>query len=164
MSDNAQVGHFNRLSIRSGREERIAHRRHGPPPSVIWVAVVQLLGSLPLLYFCGINLWGAAFITHEITHSPLLLVVLGLPFLFSLIAVVTSVGILRLTEWARRATLCLASFPICSCALFLILHHPQPYDILRPIAEILMGILAAISIWWWALFTRNSVRSQFGRN
>src|ERR1700688_281002 len=30
----------------------------GPPPSVITVAAVQFLGSLPFLYVCGIALWG----------------------------------------------------------------------------------------------------------
>ena len=93
-----------------------------------------------------------------------MLVVLGLPFLFSLVAVVTAVGLLRLREWARRTTLWLATLPLAGCALFLILYHPSPYDILRPIAKILLWILAAISIWWWVLVTRSSVRSQFRRD
>ena len=133
----------------------------GWPPSVVAVAVVQVIGSLPILYFCGINLWGDAWVTHELWSSPIGLLVLGLPFLFSLVAVVTAVGLLRLRGWARRATLWLATLPLAGCALFLILYSSRPYDILRPIAKILIWILAAISIWWWVLFTRSSVRSRF---
>jgi hypothetical protein len=95
------------------------------PPSVFTVAVVQFVGSLPFLYFCGINLWGVVRFTHEFEHSPMLLVVFGLPFLFSLIALVTSVGLFRLCEWARRTTLCLATVPVAGCAIFLILHQPN---------------------------------------
>jgi hypothetical protein len=126
--------------------------------------VVQVIGSLSILYFCGINLWGAGWVTHAVWSSQILLLVLGLPFLFSLVAVVTAVGLLGLREWARRATLWLATLPLAGCAVFLVLYPSQPYDILRPIAKILLGILAAISIWWWVLFTRNSVRSQFRRD
>ena len=142
---------------------------HGPPPSVISVAVVQLLGSLPLLYFCGINLWGAALITHEVTHSPFLLVVLGLPFVFSLVAVVSSIGLLWRREWARIATLGLATFPVCACAFFLILHRSHdvygaPFavrDVSPLVGKILLAILIPTSIWWWVLLTCDTVRSQF---
>jgi hypothetical protein len=144
----------------------------GPPPSVFTVAVVQFFGSLPFLYFCGINLWGVVRVTHEYKHSPMLVVVFGLPILFSVIALVTSVGLLRLCEWARRTTLCLATLPVAGCALFLILHHPRdsygtPFavrDVSRVIAKVLLLILTPISIWWWVLFTRNTVRSQFRRH
>jgi hypothetical protein len=136
----------------------------GPPPSVTAAAVVQFIGSLPILYVCGISLWGTVWVTHELASSPILLVLLGFPFLFSLVAVVASVGLLRLREWARRTTLWLATLPLSGCALFLILYHPDPFDIVLPIARISLGVLAAISTWWWVLFTLNSVRSQFRRD
>ena len=104
---------------------------HGPPPSIVAVAAVQFLGSLPFLYVCGTTLWGAVWVTHELANSPMLIVVLGLPILFSLIAVVTSIGLLRLREWARRATLYLATLPVSGCAFFLILYHPR--DVYRAI-------------------------------
>jgi hypothetical protein len=145
---------------------------YGPPPSILAVAAVQFLGSLPFLYLCGISLWGAVWVTHEIANSPMLIVVLGLSFLFSLMAVVTSIGLLRLREWARRATLSLATLPVFGCALFLILYHPRdvygaPFavrDISHLVGKVLLAILIPVSIWWWVLFTRNKVRSQFRRD
>jgi hypothetical protein len=143
---------------------------HGPPPSIVAAAAVQFLGSLPFLYVCGIALWGTIWVSHELANAPtLVIVVLGLPFLFSLTAVVTSIGLLGRREWARRATLYLATLPVSACALFLILYHPQnvygaPFavrDITHPVGKILLAILIPVSIWWWVLFTRNPVRSQF---
>src|ERR1700674_4556697 len=93
-------------------------------PSVLTVAVIQFFGSLPFLYFCGINLWGVVWVTHEYKHSPILLPVFGLPVLFGCIALVTSVGLLRPSEWARRPPLCLAPWHVAGCAVFLILHKP----------------------------------------
>ena len=66
----------------------------GLPASVIAVAAVQFLGSLPFLYVCGIALWGTVWVTHDLKDWPMLVVILGLPFLFSLVAVVTSIGLL----------------------------------------------------------------------
>ncbi len=94
-------------------------------------------------------------------------VVYGAAFLFSLAGIVASVGLLWLREWARKTTLWLATLPLLWCALFLILYDsklPKSYDIVRPIVETLLGILAPISIWWWVLFTRGYVRSQFRRD
>jgi hypothetical protein len=111
-------------------------------------------------------------VTYEFEHSPMLFVVFGFPFLFSVIALVTSVGLFRLCEWARRMILRLATLPVAGSALFLILHHPQdsygtPFavrDVSRVIAKVLLLILIPISIWWWVLFTHNTVRSQFRRH
>jgi hypothetical protein len=90
-----------------------------------------------------------------------ILIFLGLPFLCSLVAVASSIGLLRLRGWARTMTLCLATLPVASCVLDLIFDHsPGEWEIL-PVAKILLAILAPVSIWWWALFTRLSVRSQF---
>ena len=143
--------------------------RHGPPPSIVVVAVVQILGSVPFLYVCGIGLWGTIWTTHDFAKWRLLVVVMGLPFLFSCVAVVTSIGLLRLREWARRVTLYLATLPVSGCALFLILYHPQdaygaPFavrDITHVVGKVLLAIWIPVSIWWWVLFTRDSVRSQF---
>jgi hypothetical protein len=86
---------------------------------------------------------------------------LGLPFLFSLVAAASSIGLLRLREWARTMTLCLVTLSVFSCVLELILNHKTGEIEIIPIDKILLAILAPVSIWWWALFTRPSVRSQF---
>jgi hypothetical protein len=90
-----------------------------------------------------------------------ILIFLVLPFLFSLVAVASSIGLLRLRGWARTMTLCLATLPVASCVLDLIFDHPPGQWEIIPVAKILFAILAPVSIWWWALFTRPSVRSQF---
>ena len=139
------------------------------PASIVAVAAVEFLGSLPFLYLCGIALWGTLWVTHDLKDWPMSIVIFGLPFLFSLIAVVTSIGLLWRREWARITTLGLATFPVCACALFLILHHPHdvygtPFavrDVSRLIGKILLAILIPAGIWWWVLLTRNAVRSQF---
>jgi hypothetical protein len=149
-------------------------RDRGPSPSILAVAAVQFLGSLPFLFVCGIGLWGSIWRTHEIGHSPILGVELGLPFLFSLVAVITSVGLLKLREWARITSLVLATVPAFGCVLFLILYHPPqvpylkttidaPYDIARPVARLFLAILAAVGVWWWLVFTRATVSNQFRR-
>jgi hypothetical protein len=71
-------------------------------------------------------------------------------------------------EWARVATLVLATVPVCACALF-ILNHPHDVDgalfavgdVSRPIGEVLLAILIPVNIWWWVLLTGDAVRSQF---
>lgn len=139
-------------------------RNNRPSPSVIAVAVVQFLGSVPFLCICGYYLWETVwFSAHEFARFPIrFFVFLGLPFLFSLVAAASSIGLLRLRGWARTTTLCLATLPISSCVLELTLdrHRPGVIEIV-PVDKILLPILALVSIWWWALFTRPSVRSQF---
>lgn len=141
---------------------------YGPPPrSVIAVAIVLFLGSLPCFFTSGNFLWQLGWLSADNRAS--LAVILGLPFLFSLVAIATSFGLLWRREWARKAGLGLATFPVCACVLFLILYHPYdlyspPFaamDVFRLIAEILLAILIPASIWWWFLLTRDSVRSLF---
>jgi hypothetical protein len=139
-------------------------RNNRPSPSVIAVAVVQFVGSVPVLCICGYYLWETVwFFPHEFARAPArYFVFLGLPFLFSLVAAASSIGLLRLRGWARTLTLCLATLPVSSYVLDLIFDHPLPGEWgILPVAKILIAILAPVSIWWWALFTRPSVRSQF---
>ena len=139
-------------------------RNNRPSPSVIAAAVVQFLGSVPFLCVCGYYLWGTVWFSPRgfASFTMRILIFVGLPFLFSLVAVASSIGLLRLRGWARTVTLCLATLPVSACVLDLILdsHRPGVIEIV-PITKILLAILAPVSIWWWALFTRPSVRSQF---
>lgn len=142
---------------------RVAENETAPSLSIILVALFQLAGSLPILFLCGIGLWQAIWVTHEIRSSPILVVVLGFPFAFACVGVVTAIGLFGLRGWARQATLYLATLQVFGCAVFLFRYQPPAFDIVRPIATILLVILIVVSIWWWVLFTSKSVRSQFER-
>jgi hypothetical protein len=162
-------------SIKKGYEEKTSSLdRSAEIASLYWggivpVAILQFLGSLPFLYVCGISLWGA-WGTHE--ASAFLLLVLVPPLCFSLLAVVTSIGLVFLQEWARRLTLFLSTAAAFGCALFLMLHHPKdtygtPFAIRDPtpkVTSILLMILIPVSIWWWIFFTRKRVRALFRRD
>lgn len=134
------------------------------------VVAVQFLGSLPFLYVCGISLWGAVWVTHE--ASAFLVLVLGTPICFGLLAVVASIGLVFLQEWARRLTLFLSTAAVFGCAAFLRLHHPKgtygtPFAVRDPsptVGSFMLVILIAVSVWWWFLFTREGVRAQFRRD
>jgi len=93
--------------------------------SIVAVAAVQFLGSLPFLYVCGIALWGTVWVTHDFAKPAALIVVFGFPVVFGLLAVATSIGLMFLQEWARKATIFLATAPALGCALLLILRPPS---------------------------------------
>lgn len=92
-----------------------------------------------------------------------------LPIRLSSCGIITSIGLVRLQEWARQVTLCFPAVPLLTCALWLVLHHPRGVgdallvigDPTNAFATILLVIVAPISLWWWILFTRKNVRSQF---
>lgn len=135
----------------------------GPPLSVVTVALLQLIGALPILFFCGITLWGALRDTGELRSNPIAAFAFGAPFCLAILAVIASVGLLRLKEWARRASLWLVSLSTLSCVLLLIFCQPQndPLGIIRPIAEILLAALLLVTVYYWLLFTEASIRSAF---
>ena len=120
-----------------------------PPVLVVAIAVLQLVGGLVTFFFCGIQL--AVWVIHEMRTIPLAAFVFGVPFCLGILSVVASVGLFRLKEWGRRASLWLVSLSTLSCALFLIFYHPdEHFDIFRPIAEILLVIFIFLSLCYWA--------------
>jgi hypothetical protein len=143
----------------------------GVPLSVVTVALLQLVGALPVLFYCGITLWGAIRDTREIRSTPIIAFVFGAPFCLAIVAVIASVGLLGLKEWGRRASLWMITLSTLSCLLFLILYHPQvayglstiddPYDISRPIAKFFLVALLPVTIYYWLLFN-SEVSSRFG--
>jgi hypothetical protein len=150
---------------------------HSTQASIVAVALVQFLGSLPFLYVCGIALWGTVLVTHDFAKPAALIVVFGFPVLFGLLAVATSIGLAFLQEWARKATIFLATAPALGCVLLLILRPPsimpraEPDEqqalmtvgsgLLPAIFLCLLVILIPIGVWWLVLFTRPSVKAQF---
>jgi hypothetical protein len=147
-----------------------------PSNSIKAVAAVQFLGSLAVLLLPGLLLtdeirlyrWYPNNYQPQSAHFYAVFVVL--PICLSLFGIITSLGLVRLREWARRVTLYFPAVPLLICALWLILHHPRALDdsallvigdLSNWFAAVLLVILAPISLWWWVTFTRKSVRSQF---
>jgi hypothetical protein len=97
-----------------------------------------------------------------------------LPFCFSLLGVIASVGLFGLREWARKTAIFLSVAPVTICGLLFLL---QPNAIFQPDAGIKYAILTVgdlgivvyvcmfvalipVSVWWLIRFTRESVRSE----
>jgi hypothetical protein len=99
------------------------------------------------------------------------------PGAFSLLGLISAIGIFYLKEWARIAVLCLSTVPVLGSGLLVTLQPqsvfppPQPdeqYAIATignglglAIYEVLLVVLIPVSIWWLVLFTRASVKTQF---
>src|SRR5260370_15400018 len=98
-----------------------------------------------------------------------------LPLCFSLLGLITSVGLFGLREWARKMAIFLSVAPVTICGLLLLLRpdaifHPDiglQYAILTVrdlgivVYTCMFMILIPVSAWGLVLFTRESVRSQF---
>jgi hypothetical protein len=147
----------------------------GPSGSIIAVAAVQFLGSLAALVPPGL-VWASETQLQRLNPrnyqsqpTAFYVVLIAFPIGLSLLGIITSIGMFRLRQWARRLTLFFSTVPALVCALFLILHHPRAVheaifvvgDLSNVFAGCLLAILAPISIWWWVLLTRKGVRSQF---
>ncbi len=159
--------------------EGIAH--HEPSGSIIAVAAIQLLGSCVILFVYGQFLRGWIKFIHQypVNHQALdpavWVAFVAVPISFSLAGVITSIGLFRLREWARRSTI-LLSLPVLSGAVLAFLHplslfppdFPAYGAIVRTKSSIvlvvflcLLALLTPISLWWLIAMTRASVRSQF---
>ena len=143
--------------------------------SIRAAAAVQFLGSLGVMLFSALvltsemrlrRMYPASYQSQPARFYDVFVV---LPISLSLFGIITSIGLVRVREWARRVTLCFATVSPLVCALWLKLHHPQSVgdamlvigDISNAFAAIFLLILAPISLWWWILLTRQSVRTQF---
>jgi hypothetical protein len=151
-----------------------------PPGKISTAAAVLILGSGAILYLSGFLLVDEI---HNYPYTKRLLDSIGdvffviLPIIFALFGVVTSIGLLRLREWARNAAIFLSTVPVVSCALLVLLRPKwvfppaksnEQYAILTigtgfgyDLYVILLVALIPLSIWWLILFTREGIRSQF---
>jgi hypothetical protein len=100
-----------------------------------------------------------------------------LPISFSLMGLVTAVGLMLLKEWARKAAIFLSTVPALSYALLVFLRpaalvsRPRPNEQLAlmtvgsgldfAVYVYLLVILLPFSVWWLILFTRPGVKAQF---
>ncbi len=150
------------------------------PRSVAAASVVLLIGSLVIL-LASLSMFADAVESYRAASQALsgilnarLFVFTGLPVSFSSLGVATAIGLFGLCEWARKSAIFLSIAPVMSCAL-LLLFRPEavfpPENLQGAILTIgslgivlvmyMFVILSPISIWWYILFTRVSVRSQF---
>jgi len=140
--------------------------------ALVWIPSALLLYDDAIMYHrysAAAAAPNALFILPTRSHEYYV-VAIGVPLCLSLLGVVTGRGLLRMRNWARRITLYMATVPVCGCALFLRLYHSKPVpegaifvigDFLPLIAWAFLVVLLPVSVWWWILFTRTTVRSQF---
>ncbi|MGP0017975.1 MAG: hypothetical protein ACLPHP_05360 [Candidatus Sulfotelmatobacter sp.] len=133
------------------------------PTSIIAIATVLLIGSV------SIPAWGI----YRIFVSPTLRdflwwFVLVIQIAFGSMGIITSIGLLRVHEAARKAAIFLATAPLCILvlALFVLLAAARSTHGLLFVAAFLafgalLLILIPISIWWIIVLRRDNVRSQF---
>jgi len=100
-----------------------------------------------------------------------------LPFCFSLLGIAASIGLFRLQEWARKATIFLSVVPVLCCAL-LLLTQPvfmfppsKPYEstalltihsgLEYNIYTALLVVLTPFSVWFLLTMTNPQLRASF---
>jgi len=150
-------------------DEESAHRASG---SIMVVVVAQFVGSVALLVPSGLFLAEELQLhhsypsTYRTLHPAVYLYYVILPISFSLVGIVTSIGLSLLREWARKSALFLATIPAAVYVEVLILRPPSVFP--RRVGDIYLYAVAGalcllipLSIWWLILFTRPGVKAQF---
>jgi O-antigen/teichoic acid export membrane protein len=143
--------------------ERCNSQRLKAPGSVIAIAVVLLIASV------SIPAWAIYRLFVSPTLRDLLWwIVLASQLVFGSLGIVTSIGLLRMHEAARKAAIFLATAPLCILvlALFVLLAAARStHGLVFAAAFLAFGalllILIPISTWWLVVLRRDSVRSQF---
>lgn len=137
--------------------------------ALVWVPSALLLYADAITYRRYAAAAPHALISLPTRSHEYYVIAIGVPLCLSLSGVVTGIGLLGLRNWARITTLSMATLPVCGCALFLGLYHPRNIqgaifvvgDLLPTIAWAFLAVLLPVSVWWWLLFTRKTVRSRF---
>ena len=143
-------------------------------PSISIAAILQFLGGVLVLLEAAL-FFRDAISAGDSFRAPVYFVYVILPVVFGSSGVISSFGLFRHREWARRITIFLSTIPVLGCGLLVLLRPRSvfPSDpgqgsvlvigggIYLWIFECLFIILIPISIWWLVLFTRPTVRSQF---
>jgi hypothetical protein len=144
-------------------------------------AAVLLIGSV-LILLATVWIFTDAAESYRDAGQPLsgmvnarLVAYVVLPLCFSLLGVITSVGLFGMREWAWKTAIFLSVAPVTTCGLLLLLRPDAifPPDVGSKYAILAVGdfgivvyicmfvALIPVSVWWLVLFTRKSVRSQF---
>jgi hypothetical protein len=136
--------------------------RPRPTTSIIAVAVFQIVGSVLtlVLFRRGVRIF---YFSDQSSVPANALFVLCSLLGTALLEIVTAIGLLRLKNWARQMSLCIATVPLCvvvTIAATLRKPHP-PWDFTALLVELALWVLIPVSIWWWIVFTRKRIRAQF---
>jgi hypothetical protein len=162
------------------------------PLSVVAVATIQFLGSALAVFLSGAVLWNEiqlylmvkrsvetygsnALIRFEFLNPLVYLTYIFFPLAIGLLGMASSIGLLCMREWARKATIFLATFPVSVCVLLFILRPktlfpPDPGQgvilafgggVYLALLMCLLLFLIPVSGWFNYVLTRENVRSQF---
>jgi hypothetical protein len=148
------------------------------PGAVVLIAAIQFVVSALIWLPSGLLLIDDAILYHRYPHSMTVASmrtheyyesIIGIPLCLSVIGLFTGIGLLRMRNWARRITFCMATVPALACVVYLRVHHPKGVgdalfvvgDFTPAIAWALLIVLLPVSIWWWAFFMRADIRSRF---
>jgi hypothetical protein len=147
--------------------------------SIVTAAVIQFLASAAVLIFWGLNLWGIAierqrYPNHEVFKLEFWIFYIWLPVGFALLGLVSSIGLLRVREWARRCTVFLSIVPVSTYAVVLAVRPPSLFpggthgqgiydigDVPLLVVACAVGLMIPVSIWWLVLFTSTSMKARF---
>jgi len=143
-----------------------------PSASILAVALVQFIGSAGILVAWSLFVWilirfDRQYPNHDVLPTGVWGAFIAVPMAFSLLGVITSVGLMRLREWARRRTILLSTLPLLGGVVLALLHPPSLFPpgqisgIVLVVFVYILVFLTPISIWWLLVMTRKSVRSQF---
>jgi magnesium-transporting ATPase (P-type) len=150
-----------------------------PSRSVVAVAVALLLGSLVIL---SVSFWVLnSMIQHSYDWNQFVLsistfvnaVFFGLTLIqtvFSLMGIIVSIGLLQSRGWARKAAILLSTLPVAMLAFALLIFWGATSEtgrggIVAAYYLLLYGafflLLLPLSIWWFVVLSRDTVKSQF---
>ena len=151
-----------------------------PSTSIASAAVALLFVSLAILFLSILyvkSLFGhsgnlrQAMVHAHSSPSTALLDLLTIPqIVFSLMGVVTSIGLLRLRERARSVAVFLSVFPLGGLVFTLFIfatggHSSGAESMIAGYGFLfyagMLILVLPFCIWWFVLFTREKVRSQF---
>jgi hypothetical protein len=157
--------------------EQMPENRGRPSAPIVVAAVALLIGSLAM--FC----WSVWYLTKAYagSMSQFLLYAKAPPtaildlltisqVLCSLLGIVTSIGLLGLREWARKAVIFLSTVPVGGVVLGLLFFGAAGQangaaSLYAGVGILMYGVLLVIllgpSIWWFVLFRKETVRSLF---
>ena len=143
-------------------ESRPANSRSPrPTPSILLVFAFQLvIGGVTLL----LALRGARieYFSDQAYPDPGAGKIIATLSLVAAIWIINSFGLLRLRNWSRWLSLLLTSAAALAGLLGVLLYKRQFGIDFEPALFFLLLVLSVpTSIWWWILFTRESVRNQF---